>query len=39
MPQKKKFSRIARFISNYRFYRGKGYKFKAAWNLASMTLP
>jgi len=32
-------ARVARFIVDYRFYREKGYKFKAAWNLASMTLP
>ncbi len=37
MPQK--IAQFSRFISNYRFYRGKGYRFKAAWNLASMTLP
>ncbi len=34
-----KFAKVARFISDYRFYREKGYTFKAAWNLASMTLP
>lgn len=30
---------LARFIGNYRFYRGKGYNVKASWNLAGMTLP
>ena len=31
--------KLARFIGNYQFYRGKGYNVKASWNLAGMTLP
>jgi len=33
------FVRFARFIGDYRFYRGKGYNFKTSWDLASMTIP
>jgi hypothetical protein len=33
------FSRFARFIENYRYYRKRGYQSKAAWHLANMTLP
>jgi hypothetical protein len=33
------YGRLARFIGDYRHYRGKGFKSKAAWYLASMTLP
>lgn len=33
------FVRFIRFIGDYRFYRGKGYDYKTAWNLASMTIP
>ncbi len=35
----RRIARVTRFITDYRFYREKGYTFKAAWNLASMTLP
>ena len=35
----RKFARLARFIGDYRFYLGKGYDYKTAWNLASMTIP
>ncbi len=33
------FVRFARFIGDYRFYLGKGYDFKTAWDLASTTIP
>ncbi len=33
------FAKLARFIGNYRYYRGKGLNSKAAWHIASMTLP
>lgn len=33
------YGRLARFIGDYRHYREKGFKSKAAWYLASMTLP
>jgi hypothetical protein len=33
------YAKLARFIGDYRHYRGKGFKSKAAWYLASMTLP
>ena len=33
------YARLARFIGDYRHYRGKGFKSKAAWFFASMTLP
>jgi hypothetical protein len=32
-------TRFARFIDNYRFYRRRGFHFRAAWQLANMTLP
>ncbi len=35
----RKFARLTRLIRDYRFYRGKGYKFKTAWNMARMTIP
>ena len=35
----RKLADFERFIANYRFYRDKGYNFKASWNLAGMTLP
>jgi hypothetical protein len=34
-----KLNRFVRFIGDYRFYLGKGYNYKVAWNLASMTMP
>jgi hypothetical protein len=33
------FSKFARFIGDYHYYRRKGFNAKAAWDLASMTLP
>ena len=33
------YARLARFIGDYRHYREKGFRLKAAWYLASMTLP
>ena len=33
------YARFARFIGDYRHYRGRGFKSKAAWYLASMALP
>ena len=30
---------LARFVGNYRYYRRNGLNIKAAWHLASMTLP
>ena len=33
------FTRFARFIDNYRFYRRRGFHFREAWQLANMTLP
>lgn len=33
------YARLARFIGDYRHYRGKGFKSKAAWYLAGITLP
>ncbi len=33
------FAKLTRFIGNYLYYREKGLKSKAAWSLASMTLP
>lgn len=32
-------TKFARFIDNYRFYRRRGFHFRAAWQLANMTLP
>lgn len=37
MPRK--IAKFARLISDYRFYRGQGYNFRAAWSLARMTIP
>jgi hypothetical protein len=34
-----KFSRAARFFENYCFYRKRGFRFREAWHLATMTLP
>ena len=33
------FNRFARFIGDYRYYRGKGFNSKSARYLAGMTLP
>jgi hypothetical protein len=33
------FTKLARFIGNYQYYRKRGYQSKAAWYLAQMTLP
>ncbi len=33
------FARFAPFIRDYRYYRRRGLNSKAAWHLASMTLP
>ncbi len=32
-------SDFIRFIDNYRYYRRNGFRSKAAWHLAKMTLP
>lgn len=32
-------SKASRFFDNYRFYRKRGFRCKAAWLLATMTLP
>ncbi len=33
------FARIARFMSDYCYYRRRGLNSKAAWHHASMTIP
>jgi len=35
----RKLADLFRFIGNYRYYRRSGYGFKAAWIVATMTLP
>jgi hypothetical protein len=34
-----KIARFARFIGDFRYYLDKGYAYKDAWHLASMTMP
>jgi hypothetical protein len=34
-----KLAELLQFIGNYRHYRNEGYSFKAAWFIATVTLP
>jgi hypothetical protein len=35
----KKLFKATRFFENYFFYRKRGFRFREAWHLATMTLP